>query len=109
MPADHASESPGPVNCNIRLRYQNESYPRTCRRCGVSSCPFFNADGTPKVGSEAVLVAEQPAESKQDELDRLTKEAETCIDDADRWAYSAHWRGKLLAMCLRLLIYIARK
>lgn len=42
----HASTSPGPVNCNIRLHYQGSMYPRTCERCGLGPCPFFNQDGS---------------------------------------------------------------
>lgn len=45
----HASTSPGPVNCNIRLHFQNKGYPRSCERCGpTGTCPFFNGDGTAK-------------------------------------------------------------
>src|SRR5260370_5450107 len=43
-----AKTSPGPVNCSIRLRFHNEAYPRTCARCGLGPCPFFNNDGTAK-------------------------------------------------------------
>lgn len=42
----HASTSPGPVNCNTRLHFQHQPYPRTCERCGLGPCPFFNPDGT---------------------------------------------------------------
>lgn len=41
----HASTSPGPVNCQSRLRFQGESYPLTCERCGLGPCPFFDQDG----------------------------------------------------------------
>jgi hypothetical protein len=44
----HASTSPGPVNCSTRLRLQNQKYPRTCVRCGLGQCPFFNNDGSAK-------------------------------------------------------------
>lgn len=44
----HASTSPGPVNCSIRLRHQGRVYPRTCERCGLGPCPFFHKDGTKK-------------------------------------------------------------
>lgn len=48
-PTSHASTSPGPVNCNIRLRFQGaEIWPRTCARCGKGHCPFFNNDGSAK-------------------------------------------------------------
>ena len=49
-PTDHASTSPGPVNCNIRRRLQGEGYPRTCERCGLGPCPFFDNDGRSKLG-----------------------------------------------------------
>ena len=42
---DHASTSPGPVNCQVRLRAQGMPYPRTCERCGLGRCPFFGPDG----------------------------------------------------------------
>lgn len=45
---EHASTSPGPVNCSTRKRHQGEIYPRTCERCGLGPCPFFNDDGTKK-------------------------------------------------------------
>src|SRR5690606_34820630 len=45
---DHASTSPGPVNCQIRKRFQKEAYPRTCERCGLGPCPFFHNDGRSK-------------------------------------------------------------
>lgn len=44
----HASTSPGPVNCQIRKRFQKEAYPRTCERCGLGPCPFFHTDGRSK-------------------------------------------------------------
>lgn len=47
----HARTSPGPVNCNIRLRFQSEPgtpIGRSCERCGIGRCPFFNDDGTAK-------------------------------------------------------------
>jgi hypothetical protein len=47
-PTAHASTSPGPVNCSTRLRHQKAAYPRTCVRCGLGPCPFFNNDGTAK-------------------------------------------------------------
>ena len=46
---DHASTSPGPVNCQIRKRFQKEAYPRTCERCGLGPCPFFHDDGRSKL------------------------------------------------------------
>jgi hypothetical protein len=45
----HAKTSFGPVNCSIRRRFQNEPNPRTCERCGLGPCPFFNNDGTSKL------------------------------------------------------------
>lgn len=45
---EHASTSPGPVNCNVRKRHQGEAYPRTCERCGLGPCPFFNDNGAKK-------------------------------------------------------------
>lgn len=50
-PADplvHARTSPGPENCNRRL-VQNQAYPRTCERCGLGPCPFFDNDGNRSV------------------------------------------------------------
>lgn len=41
----HASTSPGPVNCDVRKRFQSfAAYPRTCARCGVGPCPFFDEE-----------------------------------------------------------------
>lgn len=48
-PTQHATTSPGPVNCNIRMRAQGEAYPRTCERCGLDVCPFFHSDGRSKI------------------------------------------------------------
>src|SRR5690606_9372230 len=42
----HASTSPGPVNCQRRLMFQSKPYPRTCQRCGLAPCPFFEKDGS---------------------------------------------------------------
>lgn len=50
----HAATSPGPVNCNIRLRFQRLPYPQICERCRggrlyeAKMCPFFKEDGTAK-------------------------------------------------------------
>jgi hypothetical protein len=44
-PTDHASTAPGPVNCNTILRNQGHAYPRTCERCKLGPCPFYDADG----------------------------------------------------------------
>lgn len=51
----HASRSPGPVNCNIRLRLQRQFFPTVCERCRGTTvkfenvlCPFFFSDGKPK-------------------------------------------------------------
>lgn len=41
----HASTSPGPVNCNAVLQAQGNAHPRTCERCGLGPCPFFDKDG----------------------------------------------------------------
>ena len=39
---------PGPVNCKHVLRRAGEAYyPRTCERCRLGPCPFYNHDGTP--------------------------------------------------------------
>lgn len=35
-----------PANCTHVLRKQGVGYPRTCNRCGLGPCPFFNNDGT---------------------------------------------------------------
>lgn len=51
--SSHASHSLGPVNCNIRKRFQNEPMPRTCKRCGLGErgpCPFFHNDGSIRSG-----------------------------------------------------------
>ena len=48
-PTQHATTSPGPVNCNIRMRAQGEAYPIMCERCGLDSCPFFHSDGRSKI------------------------------------------------------------
>jgi hypothetical protein len=59
---EHASRSPGPVNCNIRLRLQVWPYPECkCERCNNGPCPFFHTDGAPK--SETVRRTE--AERRQ--------------------------------------------
>jgi hypothetical protein len=42
----HARSSPGPVNCNIRLKFQNQPMPKICERCRSGPCPFFRKDGT---------------------------------------------------------------
>ena len=47
--SEPAKTSPGPVNCSIQMRFQNKTYPRTCERCGLGPCPFFNSNGTPKL------------------------------------------------------------
>lgn len=46
-----AATSPGPVNCNIRIQHQpgRNAYPKTCERCGLGPCPFFNNDGSAKM------------------------------------------------------------
>lgn len=44
----HASTSPGPVNCTQVLRAQGKTYPRTCGRCGLGPCPFFDKEGNAK-------------------------------------------------------------
>lgn len=44
-PTLHASTSPGPVNCNTVLRAQGKPMPRTCERCGLGPCPFFDESG----------------------------------------------------------------
>jgi hypothetical protein len=49
----HAITSPGPVNCQIRLRFQNKSYPRTCERCGFGPCPFFDPSNGNSLLNEA--------------------------------------------------------
>jgi hypothetical protein len=38
---------PGPVNCQHVLRREGKPYPRTCERCRLGPCPFYNRDGTP--------------------------------------------------------------
>lgn len=38
----------GPVNCTHVLRRQGKAYPRTCQRCGLGPCPFYNQDGSEK-------------------------------------------------------------
>lgn len=38
----------GPVNCTHVLRREGKSYPRTCARCGLGPCPFYDKDGNPK-------------------------------------------------------------
>ena len=47
----HASTSPGPINCNIRLRAQGHAAPAKCERCGLQPCPFFHIDGRAKGGA----------------------------------------------------------
>lgn len=44
----HATTSPGPINCNVRKFHQGSLHPRTCERCGLGPCPFFNEDGSAK-------------------------------------------------------------
>src|SRR5258708_484556 len=44
-PMNHARTSPGPGNCSTWKRFHNEASPRTCERCGLGPCPFFNNDG----------------------------------------------------------------
>lgn len=41
-----ASKSPGPANCNIRKKFQNEKVKEPCERCEYGPCPFFNKDGS---------------------------------------------------------------
>jgi len=41
-------EPPGLVNCTHVLRRDGNAYPRTCARCGLGPCPFYNKDGTVK-------------------------------------------------------------
>lgn len=43
---DHASTSPGPINCRRRQIFQGKTYAKSCERCGLGPCPFFNEDGT---------------------------------------------------------------
>lgn len=48
---DRACTSPGPVNCNLRLRAQakvGDPIPKSCERCGLGPCPFFHDDGRRK-------------------------------------------------------------
>jgi len=45
---EQAKTSAGPINCSIWKRKQGQAYPRTCERCGLGPCPFFNSDGTKK-------------------------------------------------------------
>ena len=47
--SQHASASPGPINCNIRMHFQDEDEPLICQRCGLAPCPFFTEDGSPKI------------------------------------------------------------
>jgi hypothetical protein len=37
-----------PVNCTHVLRAEGKAYPRTCQRCGLGPCPFYEKNGTPK-------------------------------------------------------------
>ena len=39
---------PGPVNCTHVLRREGKAYPRTCERCRLGPCPFYNNDGSVK-------------------------------------------------------------
>lgn len=53
LPADGSDngkrEPPGPVNCNVVIRREAiKPYPRTCARCGLGPCPFYNKDRTVK-------------------------------------------------------------
>lgn len=50
-PIAHATTSPGPVNCTTRLRLQNKPYPRTCERCCLGPCPFFDNEGNVRLAS----------------------------------------------------------
>lgn len=43
---DHASTSPGPLNCRTRAQFQGEALASDrCERCGVGPCPFFDETG----------------------------------------------------------------
>lgn len=44
-PAAPKAEPPGPVNCTHVLRREGRSYPRTCERCGLGPCPFYDKQG----------------------------------------------------------------
>lgn len=60
-PTLHARTSPGPINCNTRLRLQakaGDPIPKSCERCGLGPCPFFFVDGQRR---DQVLDARRPA------------------------------------------------
>lgn len=40
-----ATYAKGPVNCNTVLIAQDKTHPRTCARCGLGPCPFFDKHG----------------------------------------------------------------
>jgi hypothetical protein len=42
------AEPSGPVNCTHVLRRTGKPYPRTCERCRLGPCPFYNNDGSAK-------------------------------------------------------------
>lgn len=52
-----ARTSPGPVNCNVVRQAKGLAYPRTCERCGLGPCPFFDKNGrspaSPKPSDES--------------------------------------------------------
>lgn len=67
-PADHASTSPGPINCNIRIQHsgENKACPRACERCGLGPCPFWNKDGTSILLFPTALSTPSPSVSEHE-------------------------------------------
>jgi hypothetical protein len=45
---EHGQDFGWSNHCSIWKRKQGQAYPRTCERCGLGPCPFFNSDGTKK-------------------------------------------------------------